>query len=341
MGVKISNFVYKYIFEKSKTTMRFFLFAICLAVASTLCAKTIVRPSNLQPGDKIAIISPASYPDSTFITSAVDVLTSWGYVPVVGKYAGVRHGSFAGTIANRISDIKWAFEDKDIKAILCSRGGYGAIQSLCQFPKGYFAKHPKWLIGYSDITAIHSAMVTDGVMSIHGHMAEYLADYKGTDKLSGYLKEILRGDKLKYTISSNSPYNKLGVAEGTLFGGNLSLITSVAGTRIDYLPKGKNVILFLEDVGERMESVDRMIYRLKMSGIFSQIKGLIVGSFRGCTPTSDYKSVEELFNSVVQEYNIPVVYNFPVGHVDANYPLIEGSTVKLTVGPQKTLLEME
>lgn len=317
----------------------FILLSILIPLISS--AKGFIKPKSLNPGDKIAIISPASSPDSSYIESAIQIIKEWGYDPVVGENAYLKHGSFAGEDKQRLSDLKWAFENKDIKAIMCTRGGYGAIQELCYIPKGYFAKYPKWLIGYSDITAIHSAMATDGVMSIHSHMAQYLRDHNGTDTISGFLKQILKGENVKYTEKCTHPLNKMGKAEGILFGGNLAVLTGVGGTRIDYLAKGKNIILFIEDLNEKIEGVNRMLYRLKMAGILDNIKGLIVGNFKGYKPSEDFETMECLINSLVKDYNIPVVYHFPVGHVRDNYPLIEGAKVSFEVGPEITTLDFK
>lgn len=303
-------------------------------------SQNLTRPAALEPGDTIAIISPASMPDTTFITESEKVLKEWGYVPVVGKYAAAEFGTFAGNKDQRGEDLRWAFENDSIKAILCSRGGYGSIQELCDIPKGFFKQHPKWLIGYSDITAIHSAMQSDSVMSIHAHMGEYLKDFGGTDTLSMYLRDILEGKEVTYTVKNNHPYNHKGECEGILHGGNLSLLTSVAGTRIDFLNDGEGIILFVEDVSERIASVDRMMHRLKMGGILDNLKGLIVGQFTIYKPSPDHETMEDLIKTIVDEYDIPIVYDFPVGHVDNNYPLLEGVKAKLKITDDEVTLEM-
>ena len=175
---------------------RIFMVAIFF-IALTTCAiaqnREMVRPESLRPGDKIAIISPAGKCPASFVSSAEQVLREWGYVPVVGKYALEVNGSFAGTIEQRKHDLEAALLDPEIKAILCTRGGYGSMQELCEMDLDIFARNPKWIIGYSDITAIHSTAVTKGVMSIHGQMCAHLKKYHGKDSCSRALRNILAG----------------------------------------------------------------------------------------------------------------------------------------------------
>ncbi len=300
--------------------------------------KKMIMPEFLQPGDTIAIISPASIPEKVDVEGACRVLKNWGYVPVLGEHVLTEYGSFAGTIQQRLDDLQWAFVSPNIKAVMCSRGGYGAVQELIELRPGFFADYPKWLIGYSDISAIHAAMVTDGVMSIHGHMCEPLSTNNGEDARSIALHRLLEGALPYYKIESDS-LNRQGSVTGKLIGGNMAVLMDLACSRIDMLQNEDDYILFVEDVDESLQSLNRMIYRLKAAGVFDSIKALIVGQFTNAPANKDFKHVNDLFHSVVKDYDFPVCYNFPTGHVDENYPLIEGATVTLDILNDYTTLK--
>lgn len=312
--------------------IRYILTIIATLMAMTLSAQTsaYVRPAFLKPGDKIAVISPASTPDKEYVDGGIEVLRQWGLDPVLGNYVLAENGSFAGTVTQRKDDLEWAFSDPTIKAIICSRGGYGAIQELLRFNPEVIKNNPKWIVGYSDITALHGAMVNNGVMSIHAHMLEHLNDTKGEDPSSVYLKKMLFGELPTYHIDAN-PYNKPGEVQGTLMGGNLVLITSLIGTDFSFFNVPENIILFIEDVDENLERVNRMIYHLIATGDINKVKGLIVGNFKGAEKNSDFDDVNQMIDTLLQNYNIPICYNFPCGHCFDNYPLIEGATVTLKV----------
>lgn len=309
-----------------------------ISLAALFSNAKLVMPKPIQTGDSIAIISPASCIDPSKVDSAVNVLRSWGLVPVVGKYALTANGSYAGTVSQRLSDLRWAFENPNIKAIICTRGGYGSYEVLDLLPKGYFRRYPKWFIGYSDITAIHMAMALDGVMSIHGHMCGHLSESGGTDYPSECLRKLLFGE-LPVHGCSYVKGNHLGEASGILLGGNFALVNDLNRTRIDPISKGKNIILYLEDVGETIPRVKRMMYHLKMSGLLDRVKGLIFGEFTDYKPNSDYSSMEDMLIEVVKEYDIPVAFHFPLGHVDDNLPLVNGANVTLTVRESGTTLK--
>ncbi|MDD2961028.1 MAG: LD-carboxypeptidase [Muribaculaceae bacterium] len=301
-------------------------------------AQSLIRPEFLHKGDSVAIISPASMPDLEYVDAGVKVLSSWGLVPVVGQYATKGFGSFSGTIEERLSDLKWAFESKGIKAVMCTRGGYGSVQELCCLEPGYFNKHPKWLIGYSDISAIHSSMSSDSVMSIHGHMCSHLQEFGGKDSCSIVLRNLLFGKIPTYRFANSSDLNHRGKAEGILLGGNISVINDIGGSRIDALSKYDNIILYIEDLEEAIYAINRMLYRMKAAGVLDKINGLIVGDFHGYKPDKDFDNMYQMIESVVKDYKIPIVYKFPVGHIDNNFPLINGSIVELEVSQKETLL---
>lgn len=300
----------------------------------------MIRPASLKPGDKVAIISPASAPDKSWTLGGAEVLRSWGLVPVFGNHVLAQNGTFAGTIEQRLADLEWAFTADSIKAIMCSRGGYGSIQELLRTDTSIFRNNPKWIVGYSDITAVHSCINRQGVMSIHAHMLEHLNRSKGGDECDTYLRDILFGKLPTYQLPANI-YNRHGVAEGRLVGGNLSLLTSVTGSQFDMLHPCDSVplILFLEDVDENLQHLNRMVYQLIASGVMKQVKGVILGDFSGYKPTSDFDTVEDMFRNILRDYDMPMSFMFPCGHTRRNFPMIEGATVRLTVDGNGTTLQ--
>lgn len=318
----------------------FLLAAMALIPCIAVAEDKMVMPEFLQPGDTIAIVSPASIPQRDDVLGACEVLKEWGYVPVLGEHVLTENGSFAGTIEQRLADLHWALVSPNVKAIMCSRGGYGSIQVLLEMRDGIFADNPKWIIGYSDISAIHAAMTTEGVMSIHGNMCAPLRSEKGNDARSVALRKLLGGE-LPYYKVENDTLNRAGTATGKLIGGNMAVLMDLACSRIDVLTNEDDYILFVEDVDESLQSLNRMIYRMKAAGIFDRVKGLIVGRFANAPANKDFNHINEVFHSVIKDYDFPVCYNFPIGHVEENYPLIEGATVTLTVGDGYSTLEFQ
>ncbi len=316
------------------------LLAAILLATWVAQAQTMKRPPALRPGDRVAIISPASSPDKKWTYGGAEVLRSWGLVPVFGKNVLKHNGNFAGTIEQRLADLEWAFTADSIKGIMCSRGGYGSIQELLRADTALFRNNPKWIIGYSDITAVHGCMNRQGVMSIHAHMLEHLNRSQGADECDAHLRDILFGKMPTYQLPPNI-YNRHGNAEGRLVGGNLSLLTSISGSPFDLLHPTDSVplILFLEDVDENLEHLNRMFYQIIASGVMKQVKGVILGDFSGYKPTLDFDTVEDMFRSILRDFDIPVSFQFPCGHTRRNFPMIEGATVRLTVDSSGTTLQ--
>jgi len=227
-------------------------------------------------------------------------------------------------------------DDKDIRLILCSRGGYGVVHILDKLNFTKIKKYPKWLVGYSDITALHLAFLRKGLTSLHGPMARHLAE-NSMDESSLLLKQILFTGNQKYVIEPHK-LNITGNAKGILFGGNLAVLCGLIGTT--YMKVPENGILFIEDIAESPYKIDRMMWQLKLSGILKKISGLIVGEFTECEEdplmgTTIYESISD----IIREYNYPVMFDFPVGHGAKNYPLIHGSTVNLIVNSNNVILE--
>ena len=297
-----------------------------------------VIPPKLNYGDTIAIVSPSSTPDSLTVVKGCQTLREWGYVPVVGPHALSNYHGFAGTAGERTADLLWALRDSTIKAIMCSRGGDGAVQVLQHIPLKEFREHPKWIMGFSDATALHSAEVSAGVMSIHCSMCDGISLRGRRDSVNAILQRLLRGELPSYQVPAH-PLNQPGTAQGILVGGNLSVLCGLAGSDYDYLNRvDEELILFIEDTGEDMSKVDRMLHQLEIRGVLSKLKGIIVGHFsKYKSPENGFADMYDMLHEYLQHYAIPVCYDFPVGHhSDLNYPMVEGCRVILSVGQDNT-----
>lgn len=299
----------------------------------------MIRPPFLKLNDKVVIVSPAGKILPELVYKAIAILEEWGLKVHVAENALKESGSYSGFVEQRLVDLQTAMDDVDVKLIFCSRGGYGAIHLIEQLNFDEIRKHPKWLIGFSDVTALHATFQAHGLMSIHGPMAKHFADEGETDLSVLYTKMALMGKPLKYTIPLTSTYlNREGKATGTLFGGNLSVFASLLGSK--YLKVPRNGILFLEDIGEKPYKVDRMIHQLKIAGILNRIKGLIIGQFTDYEEDSNmYASLYESIFTVVKDFSFPVCFDFPVGHDKTNLPIIMGGNGTLTVGKEIVILK--
>ena len=295
----------------------------------------IIFPSPLTKGDKIAIISPASHILPDYVDGACNAIAQMGFQPVVSTHCKGQCGGYSGTIEQRLADFLEALHNPEVKAILCSRGGYGVVHLLEYLSADDIAENAKWLIGFSDISALHAAMVASGVASIHASMAKHLTQFGVDDEATVALFNILQGKLPTYQTPSH-PFNKPGTATGTLTGGNMAVLCGLLDTDFDLLSRGD--ILFIEDVGEEVYKIERMLYNLRLSGVLPMIKGLIVGRFTDYrNPDGNGDSMEQMVKRMVEPYDIPVAFDFPVGHVDENMPLIEGAQVTLTVADTVTL----
>ncbi|MBQ6578021.1 MAG: LD-carboxypeptidase [Bacteroidales bacterium] len=295
-------------------------------------------PPFLEKGDRIAMISPSSAVDPEYVAKTSDILWDWGYEPVVGPNAGKTDaGKYAGTPRERADDLIWAYTDPSIKAILCNRGGYGTIHLVDMIPEEVIASSPKWLIGFSDITTLHSMSVSSGVMSIHGTMPSLIAS-GGQDSLSiELLRRLLSGEIPSY-IWSGGDFMKEGEAEGTLVGGNICTFAPLLNCSKDFTKKN-DIILFIEDVEETFHNIDRQWNMLKLSGTLSRVKGVIVGEFTDCIPDLGYGSIEAmLWERYLKDLDVPVCTGFPAGHDKTNVPLVMGAPVKLSVKKESSSL---
>lgn len=297
-----------------------------------------IFPKPLKKGDKIAIISPAGSVEPAQLEKGIEMIKSKGYEPVLGKnlYTKFSNGyNYAGTETERLKDMNWALNDNEISAVWASRGGYGCQHLLESLNLKEFSKNPKWYIGYSDNTVIQSYLLKKGFASIHGQTIK-TSSFGVTDESYDLLFDILKDKKLKYSLKSH-PLNKQGIIEGELIGGNLALVYALLGTKYSFDFKDK--ILFIEDIGENFYALDRMIMSLELAGVFTKIKGLIVGGMTNMGDEKDNKQYEESFDEFayqlisdrISKYDFPVVFGFPNGHIQDNRPLIIGSEVKVKV----------
>jgi len=291
---------------------------------------------TLKPNDQIRIVSPSGVINPEFIDGAKKVLTSWGLNATEGQFARGEYGRFAGTKEQRIADLQAALDDTEVKAILCSRGGYGLAQIIDKLDFSKFAQSPKWLIGFSDITILHNVITNLGIPSIHGIMAKYLTELPADSNQISSLKNILLGTLPTYSVQPHES-NRMGAASGKLVGGNLSVLMALRGSRFDL--QYENSILFIEDIAEQPYHIDRMMQNLRFSGALTHIKGLVVGQFTDCDEDPRMmQTVTEIIADSVKEYDYPVCFNFPAGHVDYNLPLVLGANSELNVNKSESKL---
>lgn len=288
-------------------------------------------PAFLKKGDKIALLSPSyATPDSNVELTA-KALKEWGFEPVVGKNVGkLEAGKYAGTVEERAEDFIDALKDTSIKAIICNRGGYGAIQLIDYIDLQLVKDNPKWLVGFSDISTLHAVTTKAGVMSIHGTMSSFIAKTGGTDDNSTLVRDLLKGNVPTYRVPANK-LNQKGAAEGILVGGNMATFVPLVGvSEIDVFQK-EGIILFMEELGENLRNIDRMFQSLELHGVLDKVNGVILGEFEDSGTDLDYESAEEMLSQYLKKYDIPVISGFPAGHGEVNVPLIMGAKVKMVV----------
>lgn len=327
-------------------------FALLLTTVG-LCscaAQRTIAPSYLKKGDKVAIVSPAyNLPDS-IVDLACARIREAGLEPVVGVHVSSQYPSeagrahYAGPAYERAEELTDAYSNPEIKAIICARGGYGTIQTLQKMDLKTIKSNPKWLVGYSDITALHLASVKAGVMSIHGNMCNNLAsETAGEDTLgttaegNRAMLDLLMGKLPEYCIESDE-FNVGGKAKGRLIGGNMITFMTMMGSSYDCFTKG-DCILFIEEVEESMHAIDRLFNMLLMQNRLKNIVGIIFGDFTDCGDEFAWKSVEEMLNQYTKNLGIPVCFGFPAGHGNLNLPLIEGAEISLTVSEDNTTIQ--
>lgn len=297
-------------------------------------------PGYLNKGDIIAITCPAGYMAAEKAQTCIDTLQSWGYQVMMGKTLGSSSKNyFSGTDEERRDELQAMLDDQTINAILFGRGGYGVGRIIDQLNFTKFKKNPKWIIGFSDITVLHSHIYTNfKIATLHAPMAAAFNDGGYKNEFVQSLQKALAGKKAAYKCAAH-PLNKTGTATGALVGGNLCLLAHLTGTPSDISTKNK--ILFIEDIGEQIYNIDRMLYQLKRSGKLKNLAGLVVGGFTDMKDTDRPfgKTVEEVIQEIVAEYKYPVCFNFPVSHGRENYALKVG--VKYSLNISKTRVSLK
>ena len=290
--------------------------------------KNSILPNNLKKGDKIALISTARKIDVAKLEHIQKTLNSWGLEVIEGNNLRAESNQFCGTDQQRADDLQVAIDDDSIKAIICFRGGYGTVRVLESVDFSNLIKNPKWVCGYSDVTALHNYLSGYNMASLHSTMPVNFET--NTAEAIETFRKALFGEKNNITIDAH-PLNRTGVASGKIIGGNLSMLYSLSGTKYDIDTTGK--ILFIEDLDEYLYHVDRMMWNLKLSGKLDKLAGLIVG---GMTDMNDNdipfgKTAIEIVKEAVVEYNYPVCFEFPCGHIDDNRTLILNGNANLIV----------
>jgi muramoyltetrapeptide carboxypeptidase len=290
----------------------------------------MICPPYLKSGDKIAIVATARKVSPSEMEVAVNAFRSWGLQVITGPHLFGANNQYSGTDEERAADFQMMLDDTEIKAIVCARGGYGTVRIIDMLDFSTFERHPKWIVGYSDATVLHSHIQTQfGIETLHAAMPINFTD-NGSEAAIESLRKALFGEPLEYSINPHR-YNKQGNVTGMLTGGNLSILYSLTGSVSDILTEDK--ILFIEDLDEYLYHIDRMMMNLKRSGKLSGIKGLIVG---GLTKMNDNtvpfgKDAEQIIAEYAKEAGIPVCFDFPAGHIADNHALILGREVGLHV----------
>ncbi|MCF8296051.1 MAG: LD-carboxypeptidase [Saprospiraceae bacterium] len=292
----------------------------------------MISPDYLKKGDKIAIISTARKISPEEIEPSVKIFESWGLEVVLGENLFWEYNQFAGSDEQRTFDFQQMLDDPTVKAIICARGGYGTVKIIDNIDFTNFIKNPKWIVGYSDITVIHSHIHTKfGVETLHATMPINFPKDKLTNNAVESLRKALFGEKLKYELKL-SEFSRKGIVEAEIIGGNLSILYSLIGSPSDINTEEK--FLFIEDLDEYLYHIDRMMMNLKRAGKLENIAGLIVG---GMSDMNDNevpygKTAKEIIAEIIETYNYPVLFDFPAGHIEDNRALILGRNARLSVG---------
>jgi muramoyltetrapeptide carboxypeptidase len=296
-------------------------------------------PPYLKKGDTIGIVCPAGFMLFEKALTCIETLQLWGYQVKPGKTLGSQFHYFSGTDAERAADLQEMLDDKNVKAILCGRGGYGVSRIIDRIDFKAFKKNPKWLIGFSDITVLHAALYEQvKYASIHSSMASAFNEGGSENEYVQSIRKLLKGQLANYSCATH-PFNHLGKASGELIGGNLSLIVHMIGTKTSY--QTKNKILFIEDVGEYIYHIDRMFLQLKRAGFLEGLAGLVIGGFTDMKDTTVEfgTTIYETLQEHLKEYQYPICFDFPVSHETPNYALKVGVKHELSVTKSKTVLK--
>jgi muramoyltetrapeptide carboxypeptidase len=298
----------------------------------------MIIPPFLKPGDTVAIVCTARKFSAEDAKPAIELLNSWGLQVKLGNTIGLDNFQLGGTDAERAADCQAMMDDVNIKAIWCARGGYGTVRIIDALDFTNFKQHPKWIIGFSDVTVLHSQLNVERVATLHAIMPFTVP--KAPLKVKESLRKALFGEAISYSIPSKT-YDVKGKASGELVGGNISILYSLLGSKSSIDTDGK--ILFIEDLDEYLYHIDRMLYNLKRNGYFEQVKGIVVGSM------SDMHDNEipfgqndiQIITVIAKEYNIPIAFEFPAGHQADNRALLLGTQVDLEVNEKEIKLNFD
>ena len=298
----------------------------------------MIQPPNLRPGDTIGIVCPAGAIDIKIVQNCMETLQQWGYKVCLGPTVEAKYHSFAGTDTERAADLQKMLDDPAINAILCGRGGYGVSRIINELDFTEFNKHPKWVVGFSDITVLHAAIQKQNTMSIHGPMAA--AFNKGAEG-EIYIQSLKNCLLCENQIINAAPHllNKQGTATANLIGGNLCMIAHLIGSKNAMNTMGK--ILFIEDVGEAHYNIDRLIIQCKNAGILDDLAGLVVGGFTELkdNATDFGATAYEIIHAHISNFNYPVCFDFPISHALENFAVMEGATYTLEVTKEGSILK--
>lgn len=304
--------------------------------------RPLQAPRPLRPGDTVAILSPSTTVRADYVDRAADFLRTQGFrVEVMPHAKGPADGTFAASHEARLDDFISAWRRPEVRAILCARGGYGAVHLINNIETAMLRDDPKWVIGFSDISALHAMLHHAGLRSVHSSMAKHLAEF-GHDDITASLLSILGGEVPEFDVAPH-PFNRHGSATGVVRGGNLAVLNGLADTPFDtlHIHPDEDVILFLEDISEAIYCVERMLTRLALGGNLHRLKGLIIGQFTDYRLDKNFDTMEDMIDALLTRWNLrmPVAFNFPIGHFDGNRPIVCGAPMTLTVAPDSVTLK--
>ena len=350
--VKKNVHLQKAVFMILRRRIVYLFFTIFMVVNSYAQTKTdnstemisdMIQPPYLKAGDTVAIVAPSGILKNREreVQQAVDLLKSWGLHAMVGKHVFSKFNHFAGTDDERCEDLQNAMDDPKISAIWCARGGYGTVRILDKLDYTKFKENPKWIVGYSDITALHNQLHNNGFMSIHALMCVSLTkDLSEIAYPIETFKKALFGYQTNFDLEPTQ-YSKMGNAKGQLIGGNLTMLHTMLGSKESIDTSGK--ILFIEEIGEYKYHIDRMLQSMKRAGYFDNLKGLIVGDMSRMRKNTTLwgTSVEQLILDALVDYNFPIAFGMPAGHEKENLAMTLGRTIELNVESNKSWISFE
>lgn len=316
----------------------FAIVTILLLTFQTHAQRKMITPEFLQKGDTVGIMATARKIELSSLQPAIALLKSWGLNVVIGKTIGKSDNQLAGPDWQRATDLQEMLDNPKIKAIWAAKGGYGTVRIIDRVDFSNFKKNPKWIVGFSDVTVVHSHLNNMNIETIHGIMA--LSAATANPAAVESLRKALFGEKLEYEIAPH-PFNVSGTASGEIVGGNLSVLYSIIGSKSEIDFKGK--VLFIEDLDEYLYHIDRMMMNLKRNGYFDGVKAVVIG---GMTSMNDNdipwgKDALEIIQDVLKSYKFPVIYNFPAGHIKDNRAMIFGKNVSINVSEKGSTVKFE